>query len=172
MVIKWLLKNKLIAKIDEQVVFGDECLAKIRLLLLEGDKPTRFSYAAAVSSLAHDTADKYQISLRSAIYGDAITWRQLGEAIDDWNVAGEAASRLSQSKFSQTAQLYGSYTGHAIMLYMTIYQMKFNQQQFPDLLGEDVSRIFHVSTQIAQMCCDLVDGDKTDAKFADFIQKI
>ena len=172
MIMKWLYRKKLVANISNQIFFTHEHLSKLQHILLQEDEQMRLMFAKSVSSLVSDTAAKYRISQKSALYGDTLTWRQLGNAIDDWNIAIESAERLSQSAISLAARSYGLCTGHAIVLYINIYQMKFNQQQFPELLGEEVSCLLRTCTRLSELLCNLVNGVDTDEQLLLFIRTL
>ena len=130
------------------------------------------NYALAVSHLVRETASKFSISHRSALYGDTLTWQQLGDAIDDWDVALEASTRLSENEVSEAARDHGVYHGHAILLARVIYQMRFDQQQFPEIMGERVSHTYHVSTQLSELFLGLATGTKTDDQLILFVEKM
>jgi hypothetical protein len=168
---KLLFRKKITANIKEQILLAQEHSAVLHRVLLQEDTEMRLEFARAVCSLINDTAAKFRVSQRSALFGDTLTWSQLADAIDDWNVAVESAYRLANSTVSQTARGHGTRTGHAIILYIHIYQMKFNQQQFPNILGEEVSRLFHTGTQLSELLCNLSNGTSTDEHLLKLLYK-
>ncbi len=172
MVLKWLFKKKLLASVQEHVSFSEEFLTKFQYLLMQKDEAARLKYATAVTTLIHDTGFKFSVRPETALYGDTLTWHQLGEAIDDWNIALESAERLMNNEISATAKSYGVYTGHAILLFLTIYQMKFDQQQFPEIEGERVSKLYRDATKLAELFWEVTSGNIADYHLLRFIQSL
>jgi len=172
MIMKWLFKKKLLANVEDNIAVAEDFFVRFQKLLLQKSPRERLNYAVAVVYLVEETAAKFSISPRSALYGDTLTWQQLADAIDDWDVAIEAAGRLSQNDVSELAKSHGIYIGHAILLARVVYNMKFSQQQFPEIMGEQISSLYHVSTQLSQLFYDLVNGTKTDDQLLLFVHEL
>jgi hypothetical protein len=91
---KWLLRGRLRARIESDVLDARSMLSTMKLKLHKEGAEATVAYGEGVGAVAGLLAQRFQISVPAALEAKGLDWRQLSDAADDLSEALARWARL------------------------------------------------------------------------------
>jgi len=166
--LRWLFKKQIL---DTTRNCAEDARAALRMavpILLKEEFDGLQIYGDAMATIINETSQKFGISKEEAVYADSLKWRQLSISVEDFKVASLHGMNLRHGIFSTTHN-FGQTMGMGCTLMMINYELKFRQQQFPDVLSGEVSELYRFGTSLVNELYRLGKHDIDPDEFSDWL---
>ncbi len=147
--LKWLLQRKIKAVIENEIADARLALSSMRLKLnKEGPDSTRV-YGEGVGETAGLLAQRFKISVPSALEARGLDWRQLDDAARDLLKSAETMRQHLKSELGSVRTEAHKATAGATILYH-LYRLRFLTTQASEEQKADIAKVAEAYAEFAR----------------------